>query len=103
MIELFAMGGSLFMGILTLILVCLFLSAWKAPAWVKEIGLIALAFGVASQLLGIYQASAQLQECSDISGSLVAAGVKISLIPVLYGVFIYLISLILRIIQKPRI
>jgi hypothetical protein len=34
---------------------------------------------------------------------LIASGVKIALIPIIYGGLIYLVSLIMRIILKPRI
>ena len=42
----FLAGGLGPMSILSIILVFLLFAAWKAPNWVKEIGLIALAFGL---------------------------------------------------------
>ena len=44
--TLFVEGGAIFMSILTIMLLALLLAAWKAPAWVKEIGIIALVLGI---------------------------------------------------------
>lgn len=41
------------MGILTLLLIGLCLAAWKAPAWVTNIGRIAAAFGILYALCGM--------------------------------------------------
>ena len=43
--NLFQQGGYFPMSVVTILLIALLLAAWKAPAWVKEIGLIALSFG----------------------------------------------------------
>ena len=91
------------MTIITLLLACLFFAAWKAPAWVKEIGLIALAFGFMWTLISFMQAGAVIQELGDVSNNIIWGGVRIAFIPVVYGVIVYIISLVIRIIQKPRI
>ena len=39
-------GGPVGMSILTALLVALLFAAWKAPAWVKEIGAAGLAFSL---------------------------------------------------------
>ena len=44
--TLFVEGGPISMSILTILLVCLLFAAWKAPAWVKEIGSAALVFSI---------------------------------------------------------
>lgn len=43
--ELFMEGGPIGLTILTILLVLMFFAAWKAPAWVKEIGQAALIWG----------------------------------------------------------
>ncbi|MDD3033909.1 MAG: hypothetical protein PHT25_04865 [Bacteroidales bacterium] len=101
--ELFITGGPLFMTILTLELILLILAAWKAPAWVKEIGLIALISCWIFTFISLIQMFSVIQRVGDISISVWCGGFKVALIPVVYGSSIYLISLILRIIQKPRI
>jgi hypothetical protein len=101
--ELFITGGSLFMTILTLELILLILAAWKAPAWVKEIGLIALISCWIFTFISLMQMFGIIQKVGDISISVWCGGFRVALIPVVYGSSIYLLSLILRIIQKPRI
>ena len=39
----------------------------------------------------------------EISVSVVQGGNKVTMIPVMYGLLIYLVSLIIRVVQKPRI
>ena len=101
--QLFASGGYGFMTIISLLLIAVFFAAWKAPAWVKEIGLIALAFGFMFTLIGFMQAAQVIQENGDVSQYIIWGGVKIALIPVVYGIIVYIISLVIRIIRKPRI
>jgi biopolymer transport protein ExbB/TolQ len=91
------------MGLLTIVLVFLFIAVWKAPAWVREIGHIALILGFLSTLLGFAQAGDAISKAGDVSMDLIASGIKIALIPTIYGGLIYLVSLIMRIILKPRI
>ena len=101
--QLFASGGYGFMTIISLLLIAVFFAAWKAPAWVKEIGLIALSFGFMFTLIGFMQAAQAIQEIGDVSQYIIWRGVKIALIPVVYGIIVYIISLVIRIIRKPRI
>ena len=103
MIQLFNAGNPVIMGILTLILISLFLAAWRAPAWVKEIGLVALVFGVAMQLYGLFIACSAVIAMPDISFIAIVGAFRISLVSIIYGVTIYLVSLIVRIVHKPRI
>jgi hypothetical protein len=115
MFKLFIQGGAGFMTILTILLVAIFFAAWKAPRWIKEIGSFALVFGFLTYLIGLYQMFHALQQVADdlgggvsgifdlISPSVLFGGMRIGLIPVFYGVIIYLISLIVRIIKKPRL
>ena len=113
MFKIFLQGGVGFMTILTILLVSLFFAAWKAPAWVKEIGLFALIFGLMSPMFPLYRLFTTLQEVAadrnDITGlfDLISPGVlfagKVIMIPVIYGMMIYLVSLVLRIVKKPRV
>ena len=114
MFKLFMDGGLVFMSILTVLLVAVFFAAWKAPRWVKEIGNFALVFGLLTPLFPLYQFLDTLQKIALSKGEvvtgvfdLISPGVlfnmKIIFIPVIYGMIIYLISLIVRIVQKPRI
>lgn len=100
----FIEGGPVGMCVITLLLIALFFAAWKAPAWVKEIGLAAMAIGILWTLAGIVQAAGVIQQSSfEIQQTVLAGAVKVGLIPSIYGIAVYVVSLILRIIQKPRI
>lgn len=101
--DLFTMGGIGGMILISILLICLLLAAWKAPRWVKEVGIAALVVSVFWSLVGLFNACDAIQLCGDASPVIVAGGLKVCLIPVLYGLIVYFISLIIRVIQKPRI
>lgn len=101
--RMFVSGGPVGMSIITLLLIALFFAAWKAPAWVKEIGLAALAVGAMWTLMGFLQMADFMSGNSDVATNIIWGGVKVGLIPVIYGIIVYIVSLILRIIHKPRI
>jgi len=103
MFEIFVTGRVPWMTALTIILLALLMAAWKAPAWVKEIGLIGLVAGILGFLLGFYVAARDIALAGEISQSIVWAALRVALITPIYGFLIYLVSLIIRIIQKPRI
>lgn len=115
MFKIFMQGGAGYMTILTILLVAIFFAAWKAPRWIKEIGNFALVFGFLTYLIGMYQMFQAFQQVSSdlgegvsglfdlISPNVFFGGMRIGLIPVFYGVIIYLISLIVRIVKKPRL
>lgn len=91
------------MSLLTVILICLLFAAWKAPAWVREIGLLALVAGVVWYLCGGWQMNAVLQQSGELPAAILAGGEKVRLIPLIYGLLIYALSLVIRLAQKPRI
>ena len=114
MFRLFLEGGPWFMSILTILLVAIFFAAWKAPRWVKEIGSIARAFGFFSLLLGLRQMFEALQEIGSqkeavtslfdlVSPGVLLGGLKVAMIPVIYGIIIYIVSRIVCIVQKPKL
>ncbi len=110
MTELFYMGGPLFMGILTLLLLCMLaLATYRGIqiarddikyestfrhqlTHIKAVGLFALVFGIFSQLLGLYQAFSAIERAGDISPALLMGGLKVSMLSTIYGVIIFLIS-----------
>ena len=67
------------------------------------IGLLALISGIVYTLLGFSQAMGFVQRAGDISFSLLAGGLRVACIPVIYGMLIYMLSLVIRLVQKPRI
>lgn len=111
--DLFFKGGPLFMSILTLLLIIL--CAWiiyhlfvyfkikqlntdkclRLIKYGKSIGLFALITGIFAQLIGFYQAFSAIEKANDISPAMVYGGIKISMITTLYGILIYLLSIVL--------
>ena len=91
MFDLFIAGGPGAMSLLS-------------PAWVREIGLLALVTGCFWQFAGLFQAAGVVAEVGEWpSVGLLLNGFKVSLIPVMYGMMIYALSLVIRLVQKPRI
>ena len=76
---------------------------WKAPRWVKEIGIGALVVSAFATLLGLLQVFDVLQRFGDVSTAVLCGGLKVLMIPFFYGLIVYFISLVIRVIQKPRI
>ena len=102
--RLYVEGGAGFMTVITIFLILLLIAAWKAPKWVKEIGLGALVAGVFASLLGLFQVFDVVQLFGDeVTFPILCGGLKVDLIAVLYGLIVYFLSLIIRVIQKPRI
>jgi hypothetical protein len=112
MANLFYMGGTLFMGILTALLVMIiaagiyfFLtiltgkSAGKSNfqhrlTYIRSLGLFTMITGILGQLIGLFSAFKAIEAAMDISPALLAGGLKVSMITTLYGIFIYLFSIL---------
>lgn len=90
------------MTLLTVELVALLLAAWKAPAWVKETGAIALVTGILGTVAGVFDMATAIQRAGDIAGGMIWGGFRVAMITAVYGLLIYLVSLVVRIAQKPR-
>ena len=101
--QFFVEGGLFPMIIITLLLIALLVAAWKAPKWVKEIGLGAAVAGIFFTLVGLSNMMDAIQLCGDASPRILAAGLKVAMTTTLYGLVVYFLSLVIRIIQKPRI
>ena len=101
--QLFVEGGLGWMIGISLFLIALFIAAWKAPRWVREIGIGALIFAIYGTLMGILQVLDAMQRFGDISPAILCGGLKVTLIPTFYGLIVYFISLVIRVIQTPRI
>jgi hypothetical protein len=113
MSELFYMGGPLFMGILTTLLVIMLaisvyyfvlISTGKAEdktnfshklAYVKSVGLFTMITGILGQLIGLLDAFKAIERMGDISPGILAGGLKVSMITTLYGILIYLFSILI--------
>ena len=110
----FIAGGIGPMSLLSILLIFLLFAAWKAPNWVREIGKIALVFGLMMPLFPIYRCIETLAIVAanqgngvtgifDLISPVILFGVRYTMIPAIYGMLICIISLIIRIIIKPRL
>jgi biopolymer transport protein ExbB/TolQ len=62
---------------------------------IRSFGLFGMITGILGQLIGLYQAFAVIEEVGDISLSLLMGGLKVSMITTFYGIFIFLLSLLI--------
>jgi hypothetical protein len=110
--DLFYMGGPLFMGILTALLIILLavtvyfattIASGRASGkpnfrhqltYLKSIGLFIMITGILGQLIGLMEAFKAIERVGDISPPIMAGGLKISMITTLYGILIYLFSIL---------
>lgn len=109
----FIMGGSLFMSILTILLVIIVaVSVYYAVMiaggksrdrenfahqlkYVRSIGLFTLITGILGQLIGLFMAFTAIEAAQDISPAILAGGLKVSMITTLTGMVIYLLSILI--------
>ena len=92
-------GGVL--AILTILLAMIFLSAWKAPRWVRPIGSIALGFWALYYVYSFMLGLSDIHKAGDISNSVIAGGLKLMNFGTMYALLIYFISHVISFIQKP--
>ena len=112
MIDLFLMGGPLFMGILSLMLIGVIISVVRYVTaaektkdkldLIRSFGLLAMVTGIMGQLIGLFEALKFIEQVQTISPGMLAGGIKVSMITTLYGILIYVISLIIWITFKYR-
>ena len=101
MFEIFDSGGPLFMSILTVILITLIYSSFKNKNNVNIIGKLALVVGILGHLLGLFSMFDALEGFNNnVSTSLISSGVKVSMICLIYGLLIYVISLLILLFKK---
>ena len=114
MIDLFYRGETLFMSILTLLLIAIIMVSVIAGIcitknkaknidqvqqhffYLKSLGLFTLIFGLFTQLLGLYGAFMAIEEWGSISSTVLSMGLWTSSIPSLYGLLIFLFSHLIR-------
>lgn len=102
--QTFMAGGWHFMALITLALICALFAAWKAPAWVKPLGKIAIAIGILSFLMGVQDmADCCAKVGSEIPFSVYCSGFKIALIAPIYSIIVYVIITIADTVRRPRI
>ena len=102
--QTFMAGGWHFMALITLALICALFAAWKAPAWVKPLGMVAIAIGILSFLMGVQDmADCCAKVGSEIPFSVYCSGFKVALIAPIYSIIVYVIITIADPVRRPRI
>lgn len=120
--KLFTMGGPGFMGVLTILLIIV--SAWfiyhfiilykskhtnpekllRKIGYGKTIGLFTMIVGIIGQMVGLTAMFSAIEDAiksgEKIIPSLVFGGIKVTMICTIYGIMIYLISLVLWLIAS---
>lgn len=76
----------------------------KTISLISSIGLFALIWGILGQLLGLFQAFDYIQISGEVPATVLAGGIKVSMISTIFGMIIFLISrigiIILNILKK---
>ena len=101
--DYFVNGGPILMSIITILLIAVLFAAWKAPAWVKELGILAFAASLFMTCMSLYQFFETIMLYGEASFRVYCQGLTIALLPFLYGLLVYIVLIIIRIAQKPRI
>ena len=116
-IELFQMGGVLFMSVITILGIGMIIFSVKSFIavfakndysgkginYILMFGSLAFIIGLLSQAIGMFVGFAAIQEAGDISPGLMAAGLRISMITPLYGVIYFIISIPIWVILREKI
>ena len=63
--------------------------------YIKSAGLFTMITGILGQLIGLLEAFKAIERVGDISPAILAGGLKVSMITTLYGIFIYLLSILI--------
>lgn len=99
MIDLFFEGGLLFMSLLTVLFAAVVYAALQQRKALKLFGLLALSLGILGQLLGLFQMYDGIVSMGgEISQTMLAGGLRVSSITSIYGLLIYSISLVIRLV-----
>lgn len=105
MLDLHIEGGIMYMAPLTLLLLgnlgliafVLFSKIQNKQFWIeaiRQIGLLALVWGAFSTMVGLYQAFGDLSNMTEpLPFTVIMGGLKVALITALYGLVIFIISL----------
>ena len=113
MFDIFSQGGPLFMGILSLILLSLMAvfvvsiikkrdekQLLQSIQWLKSLGTLGLVVGILCQLIGLFSAFSVIETSQGISPTMLASGLKVSMITTLYGLIIFITYILFSMIFK---
>ena len=90
------------MSFLTLLFILVIIASNKRKHLVRSLGLLSFIVGLLSSILGIYSAIAVIEQMGNTSPAIVAGGVKTALTTFIYGIFVYVVSIILDIVNNNK-
>jgi hypothetical protein len=105
--EIHVEGGILFMGVLSLLFIAVLStgisSIVKKQGFMlklsQELALFALVWGILGQLLGLFGAFSAIETVGEVSQEILAGGLKVSSYPTLYGLIIFLVAKLIKLIS----
>tara|TARA_E500000331_G_C17039215_1_gene618750 strand:- start:65 stop:376 length:312 start_codon:yes stop_codon:yes gene_type:complete len=100
MIDLFLQVGVLTMSLLTFLLISVVIAFSKKHELVKSLGILAFIIGLLSAILGLYSAFKVIEQVGNVAPSILAGGIKTAFASLIYGLIIFVISLVLDIVTK---
>lgn len=75
----------------------------RAIQVILQLGILSFFLGILSQTVGLFQALQAIERVGDVSPSLVAGGLKVSMIAPLYGLIIFLVAFLSWSVLKYRV
>ena len=90
------------MCLITLMLMLIFMCAWKAPRWIKPVGSIALSLGIIRFAWGFIGLFYDVAMAGAVSPNAYAGGIPRMLFIIIYGMLVFILSRIVYLIQKSR-
>lgn len=100
MIQLFQEGGVLFMSIISILLLFLFFQFFRAKHKLVHIGALACCTGVLGTSIGVYSALQAIPELGGVSQEMLANGMRVASITGIYGLIVFMISIVLSYIKN---
>ena len=88
------------MSILTLLLVAVVIASSKKKELTKSLGLLACVIGLLSTILALYSAFDVIEQVGNVAPSILVGGIKTSFTSLIYGLIIYMISIVLDTLKK---
>ena len=90
------------MGLLSILFLLLIYSAIKKNTIAKVLGQLALATGILGFLLGLFDAFKAVEASGGVAQNIWAGGLKNALLPALYGLIIFITSLLFDLFKDKR-
>ena len=104
MFQLFVDGGVVTMALLTLVLIAVLFAAWKAPRWVLGLGMLSVPIAIIGSLSGLQSAFHSIvQTGGDVSAVVLYGGFAAMTIPYIYSAAIVFVSIVIWLMQRPRV